>query len=210
MKRGREALHCLTKIPTEHFSFRSCYLEILVPSEVLTYIFNLSFRTNDFPAIFKHAKVTPLHKDGPMSDPCNYCPISVLPVISKVLESLAHIRLYTFITDHGILVPSQSGFRKGHSTSTCLIELMQNLYDNISQGRAVGDLFLDPKKAFDTIDHSILVSKLSHLCLSNNILRWVESYLMGSTQVTVTNNIQSCGSIECGVLQGSILGPSSS
>ena len=175
---------------------------------VLAYIFNLSFSTNEFPAIWKCAKVTPLFKDGSTSDLCNYRPISVLPVISKVLEWLAHNRLYQYMMDHGSLLPSQSGFRKGHSTSTCLVEFMQNLYDNKSKGRAVGVLFLDLKKAFDTMDHTILVSKLSHLGLSNNVLYWVESYLLGRSQVTIVNNVLSaCGNLECGVLQGSILGP---
>ncbi len=147
-------------------------------------------------------------KDGSRSDPNNYRPISVLPVLSKILERLAHNRLYRFITANDMLTPSQSGFRKGNSTSTCLVDFLQNIYENIEQSRTVGVLFLDLRKAFDTVDHRILVSKLSHLGLSNSTLYWLESYLYGRTQVTSVNNCYSKpGIVECGVPQGSILGP---
>ncbi len=152
--------------------------------------------------------MTPLFKEGSKSVPGNYRPISVLPVLSKVLERLAHNRLYDYITDHNVLSPSQSGFRKGNSTSTCLIDFLENLYSNIDKGETVGVLFLDLKKAFDTVNHSILVSKLSHLGISNEALEWIESYLYGRSQVTFVNHTYSAaGHVDCGVPQGSILGP---
>ena len=115
--------------------------------------------------------------------------------------------MYKVITDHGVISPSQLGFRKGYSSSTCLIDFLKNIYDKIDKGGAVGMLFLDLKKAFVTVRHSILVSKLSEICFSHDVLDWVESYLCGRSQITVVNNHRLSPGFECGVPQGSILGP---
>ncbi len=175
---------------------------------VLIHIFNQSFTRNEFPAVWKVAKVTPLYKEGSCSDPGNYHPISVLPILSKELERVAHNRLYDFISRNNLLTASQSGFRKGHSTGTCLMDFLQNIYDGVESGCATGELFLDLKKVFDTVNHRILVSTLSKMGLSSDSLDWVDSYLYGRVQHTFVNGYKSLdGQVECGVPQGSILGP---
>ena len=174
----------------------------------LLYIMNLSISKCVFPTAWKEAKVTPLYKSGPSTDPSNYRPISVLPIFSKVLERVIHDQLYDYVNGSGLLCGRQSGFRKTHSTSTCLVEFLDVVYNNIEKGNMSGVVFLDLKKVFDTVDHEILCCKLTSLGLSNSSTAWFENYLSGRTQVTkIGNHLSDPGQVSCGVPQGSILGP---
>ena len=138
----------------------------------------------------------------------NYRPISVLPILSKVFERIIHNRLYDYVSNANLLNSRQSGFRKRHSTGTCLIEFLDVIYDNIHEGRLSGVLFLDLKKAFDTVDHGVVISTLSKLNMSPAVLKWFESYLTPRLQITRVNGKDSNSlNIVCGVPQGSILGP---
>ena len=103
------------------------------------------------------AKVTPIYKAGDKSDVSNYIPISVLPILSKILERLVHNQLYNYLSCSNIFNPCQSGFRRNHSTNTTLIDVTDHILDNMNKGKVTGAIFLDPKKAFDTVSHKLLL-----------------------------------------------------
>ena len=133
----------------------------IVPS--LTDIINLSIWYGYFPDQWKVSKGLPLYKEDIKSDPNNYRPISILPVVSKIIEKVIFKQLYEYLTHNNLLTVSQHGFRPMHSTLTALLEATNNWYLNIDDGLINSVLFLDLKKAFDTVDHSILLKKTATL-----------------------------------------------
>ncbi len=117
----------------------------------IQHVINLSIRQNVFPDAWKTGCITPLFKDGDATDPGNYRPISILPCFGKIVERVVHSQIYTYVTEKDLLTEDQSGFRKGHSTGTCLIDFLGNIYSNIDKGSHCGVLFLDLQKAFDML-----------------------------------------------------------
>ena len=174
----------------------------------LSAIFNLSIQQNVIPAEWKKAKVTPLHKSGAKDNPQNYRPISVLPVVSKVLERLIHKQLASYFDEHGLLCISQSGFRRKHSTETAVTYFADEILMNMDKGEVTGSVFIDLAKAFDTVDHDILISKLKNYGVCDESLQWFENYFSGRKQLVCIDS-QSSEELEItsGVPQGSILGP---
>ena len=116
-------------------------------------IINTSLQNGQFPEPLKIAKLKPIHKGGPKSDPSNYRPISVLPVLSKIIEKHITKHIFAYLNKYDILHKSQSGFRKNHSCNTALISLLDKWLKNIDKGEITGAIFFDLRKAFDVVDH---------------------------------------------------------
>ena len=177
-------------------------------AEPLTYIYNLSVETGVVPSHLKISKVIPLYKKGDRWEPSNYRPISLLNVFDKVLEKLIHKRLMNFINRNDILYENQFGFRPKHSTTLAVLELVDTIYQNLDKKYYVAGIYLDLKKAFDTVDHDILLNKLHIYGIRGKIWEWFKSYLKNRQQYLVVNEcISSCREIQYGVPQGSVLGP---
>lgn len=181
------------------------YTGILEP---LVYIINQSLITGIVPQNMKLAKVIPIYKSGDSSQIKNYRPISLLPSFSKILERIVYNRLYEFLLKHNILTSSQYGFRTGMSTELAILELQDRIAENLSNKKHCIGMFLDLSKAFDTLNHSILLTKLEHYGIRGIALSWFKSYLSNRQQFTsINDNVSTTANITCGVPQGSILGP---
>jgi hypothetical protein len=175
----------------------------------ISHVFNLSFTTGTFINEFKVAKVIPIFKKGNTEIMSNYRPISLLPSMSKILEKLMHKRLYSFLNGNDFFHKNQFGFRKQHSTNHATTILIQEITDHFENKDSVLGIFLDLSKAFDTIDHSLLISKLHHYGIRGTVLDWFINYLCGRTQFVQYGETLSSFPQHMihGVPQGSILGP---
>ena len=138
-----------------------------ITSPLLTHLFNCSINSAIFPEIWKNAKVTAIFKCGDKSNPSNYRPISVLPVLSKILEKAIHLQLYQYLNDNGLLSKKQFGFKPKSSTCVAVGQFTDTILKNLDAGLLTGLVFLDLSKAFDTVDHSIFL-KLSYLTQRSN------------------------------------------
>ena len=138
----------------------------------------MSFKQSTFPNAWKSAFVVPIFKAGEPTEVKNYRPISILPVVSKITEKVVAEQLTTFLNSgQDSLHPMQFGFRKNHSTEMATCYLFEKIKTNIDSGSAVGAVFLDLSKAFDTVNHSVLLSKVSNFNLYLETMKWMESYL---------------------------------
>ena len=174
----------------------------------LFHIFNLSFTTGVVPAQFKMAKVIPIFKAGDKSSMDNYRPISLLSSFSKILEKLVALRIMSFLNNNDILSKWQFGFRSGHSTAHPMVHFLNKITDALNNKKHTIAIFCDLKKAFDTCDHQILLSKLKKYGVDGSELDWFKSYLTNRKQfVSVGGCSSSLLEISLGVPQGSILGP---
>ena len=175
----------------------------------LSHVFNLSLSKGEFINDFKIAKVCPVFKKGNAKDINNYRPISLLSNVSKILEKIMYSRLYSFLERHHFFFQQQFGFRKNHGTSHALSFLIHNITESLANKTPTLGVFLDLSKAFDTIDHSILLSKLEHSGIRGIALDWIKSYLSGRTQKVECSGIlsKSVNPVKRGVPQGSNLGP---
>ena len=140
-----------------------------------------------FPDKWKVAKVLPVYKDDIKSEASNYRPISILPIVSKIIEKIIFNQLYEYLTTNNLLAESQHGFRPQHSTVTALLEATNNWYSYIDNSLLNGALFLDLKKAFDTINHEILLRKCQIYSVDLHSLRWFKSYLSNRKQSSFVN-----------------------
>ena len=171
-------------------------------------LINKSIESGKFPSQLKIAKVFPVFKGGEKSDPSNFRPISILPTISKIFEKHVNKHLMAYLNKYKLLHKSQSGFRQKHSCQTALVKLVDDRAKCIDNGEMVGALFIDFRKAFDLVDHNILLRKLSLYKCTPSVLNWFKSYL-SNRQQTIESETGFAGfaSVRSGVPQGSILGP---
>ena len=170
-------------------------------------LFNLSFKTGVFPSVLKTAKVIPVFKKDSKLDYSNYRPISLLSNIEKILEKLMYKRLYTFLNNNNIIYNLQFGFRQQYSTSHALINITENIRKALDDGNIGCGVFVDLQKAFDTVDHQILLAKLNHYGIHGVSNDWFKSYLYNHNQYVSINGFDSgITTIICGVPQGSVLG----
>ena len=151
-------------------TIKKTILGILTP---LTHICNLSFQSGTIPDKMKIAKVIPIYKSGHHQDLGNYRPISILPQFSKILEKLFLNRLISYIEKQQILVKNQFGFRKKHSTESALVTLIETVTDALENKESTVAIFLDLKKAFDTINHDILLDKMFFYGIRGIVFGWV-------------------------------------
>ena len=164
--------------------------------------------TGVFPSVFKTAKVVPVFKKDSKLNYSNYRPISLLSNIEKILEKLMYKRLYIFLDYNNIIYDLQFGFRQQYSTSHVLINITENIRKALDDGNVGCGVFVDLQKTFDTVDHQILLAKLNHYGICGVSNDWFKSYLSNHNQYVSINGYESgLAAINCGVPQGSVLGP---
>jgi len=177
-------------------------------SPVICALFNNSVNSGIFPDTLKIARVVPVFKAGDKHSVNNYRPISVLSIISKIFEKLMHNRLMTFVTNNDVLSKNQFGFRTNSCTSDAVLEFLDHAFTSLSNNRALMSVFLDFSKAFDTVNHNVLIKKLAHIGIRGVASRWFSSYLSDRRQyVRVGDSSSTVSEITVGVPQGSVLGP---
>ena len=191
-------------IPTDILHIIKFYI-----AEPLADIINLSFEKGSFIENLKMSKVVPIFKEkGSHLDCNNYRPISLLSNLNKIVEKLMHERLYAFLSKNKCFYDLQFGFRNGHSTDHALIDLTEDIRDALDANKFAVGVFIDLQKAFDTVDHDILVKKLEHYGVRGVSNNWFKSYLSNRKQfVTISQVNSDFQHMELGVPQGSVLGP---
>lgn len=184
---------------------KSC-LSTLLP--VITHICNISMSTGCFPRVFKQAVVHPIFKNGDKKSVSNYRPISVLPAISKVLEKIINKRLIKYLESLNLLAPNQYGFRRGKSTEDAVSSLTNHVISKLDKKLKCLGIFIDISKAFDTVCTSHLLKTLETFGIRGHTHKIFENYLSDRTQcVKINDEISDLKPLNCGVPQGSILGP---
>ena len=174
----------------------------------LVHIINISLATGLVPNYMKIAKVIPIYKKGEKVDVSNHRPISLLTSISKIFERIIYIRTVNFFKKSDIFSNFQFEFRENHSTTHALLSFVEKVTDALDTFSHTIGIFLDFSKAFDTINHKILLAKLSHYGIRGKALEWFTSYLSNRSQYVHVNGVDSqIKSIDCGIPQGSLLGP---
>ena len=166
---------------------------------------NLSISLSTFPQHCKIAKLKPQYKKGSRTEPKSLRPISLLPLLSKLIQKTIHDHVQNYCNENNVFFSFQSGFRGKHSTDTCLTYLNDKILKVFDEGLLTGMIAIDLQKAFDKIDHEILLSKMPLLGFSNNTIEWYLSYR--TFHVSLNSYMSFAGKIICGVPQGSILGP---
>ena len=195
--------HGLYSCPTK---ILKCAHKLL--SEPLAYIFNASVQCGVYPSKLKIAKVTPVFKSDDALDPSNYRPISLLSLFNRIFEKLMSRRLTAFLDANHVFNNSQYGFRSGFSTTHAIQDMLSTIQTNMDKNRFSCAIFIDFKKAFDTVNHSILLKKLERYGIRGIVNDWFDSYLSGRSQtIEIDSYISSKESLSCGVPQGSVLGP---
>ena len=170
-------------------------------------IFQASFDTTIFPTARSKGMVTVIPKSGDLSDPSNWRPITQTPIFAKIMEKLVYVRVNNYFTENNILSPYQYGFRQGRSTQHAVFDLSKYIYSNLNHKKIVSTICLDVAKAFDSINHNILLYKMSRVGFSARSVDWFRSYLTRTQVVKFDNNILSELPVIAGIGQGTILGP---
>ena len=190
-------------IPT--FVLKDCF-EVIVPQ--ITYMFNQSLSLGIFPESWSTATITPIPKSGNRSFVNNWRPISIIPLIGKLLEKLCSKLVNSHLEINNILCDEQYGFRPKKSTSLAIFTYIKNITEELNKRKLVGSIYLDFAKAFDSINHLILLAKLENMGFSKKLVKWIQSYLgKRKIRTKLNNSFSTTQDLLCGVPQGSILGP---
>ena len=206
-------LEILSTPANKAYGLYSCPVRLLKSasqaiSHTLAELMNMSITIGIYPHKLKHAIVTPIYKADDETDPNNYRPISLLSVLNRIFEKLMYKRLKSFINKNDMFFSSQYGFRENCSTQHAILDILNKIQNNIDKRFYSCGIFIDLKKAFDTVDHPILLYKLHHYGIRGIINDWFSSYLSVRMQSTQIGSIVSSKErIVCGVPQGSVLGP---
>ena len=160
---------------------------VMAPS--LTHIVNLSLLTGVVPDEWKKARVVPLFKSGGQEIMDNYRPISIHPVVSKIAEKAVNVQLQLYLKQNDLLSPFQSGFRQYHSTLTAVTFFCDTTRGGIDIGKQTEAVFIDFRKAFDSVPHDALIAKLKRFVIRGNSLDWFSNYLYNRTQAVSIGNI---------------------
>jgi len=204
---------CITSLKNKKGHFDEIPVNIIkenkdILSKPLTILFNQSICTGVFPERFKHGKIIPLHKSGNKSDLSNYRPISILPIFSKIFEAIMKKYLMLFLSKLNILNDKQFGFRPGLSSFDALYTYTSDIYNALHENKSIISIFIDFKKAFDTVQPSVLLDKMYFYGIRGCIHDWFRSYLCNRTQNTVFNDtFSACKPVNLGAPQRTILGP---
>ena len=181
-------------------------VEILVP--VITHIVNFSLSSNQFPDVWRKAFILPLPKISNPTLPSHFRPISILPFLSKILESTVYQQISTYFSKCDFLNPLQSGFRTGHSTTTALLRVTEDIRSAMENRHLTVLILIDFSNAFNAVDHELLIALLCNANVSSTALEWFSSYLQGRQQsVRVGQTISDWHDVTAGVPQGGILSP---
>ena len=172
----------------------------------LFHILNLSLRDGIFPDLLKTSKVNPIFKNGDPSLLTNYRPISLVPIFSKIFERVMYNRIYDHMISNNLFYRKQFGFQKNSSTEHAILELVNQITKSFEKNNFMLGVFIDLSKAFDTVNHEILLAKLSHYGIKGKSLNWIKTYLRNRKQFVLFKNAELI-EVLCGVPQGSILGP---
>ena len=177
-------------------------------SKPLSEIINLSFESGIFPSILKCSKIIPIYKKGENTSINSYRPISQLSNISKIIEKLIHSRTYSFLNKYKCIYDLQFGFRNRHSTNHALIQITEKIRKAVDDNNFACGVFVDLQKAFDTVNHNILLQKLKYYGIRGTPLAWFTSFLQQRTQtVSINGDLSEKLTVTHGVPQGSVLGP---
>lgn len=211
----KEILHALFKtnsnatgsdgIPTKLLKM---VFPLILP--IIENIFNSSLQVGVFPTSWKTALVTPIPKINNRIRLTDYRPISILPVLSKILERIVCDQMRKFLEENNLLDLCQSAYRRDHSTQTCLIRVLDGIRRSCDRRMVTVAVCIDFSRAFDLVQHHTLLKRLQNMGFSGSSLRWIFSYLMGRRQAVRDSNdgcLSSYTLINSGVPQGSVLGP---
>ena len=142
----------------------------------LTDLFNSSLRIREVPSEWKRSHITPIYKEGSPDDPGNFRPISVVPILAKILEKIVSEQLSIHLEDNHLLHPHQGAYRSGKSTQDILLVAVDSIVHLLDRGETVCAAFLDLRKAFDSLDHHILLQRLYDVNVSPAVLQWFKNY----------------------------------
>ena len=208
-----ECIDIISKLKNTSYGINNLPVKLLkYAKQSLAYpiskLINKSFEVGHFPACLKTACVTPVYKAGDSQAISNYRPISVLPLLSKIFERCMANRMLNYIDKYILLSPNQFGFRRKKSTLDALICLTEYIYNSLNDKSHAVSILVDLRKAFDTVNHQILLAKLHHYGFRGVALNWFRTYLSNRIQtVRIQDKISTPRTLNIGVPQGSILGP---